>query len=362
MAALRRIATMTGLTALRVCRSPNDLMWLLILPIVLAYGISMFFSSGSGAGRIPAVVVDEDESLQSQAFIEFLERAQFDIQAASREEAGRGIADGSWEAALVIPKGFGVSVAAGSPQLEVLHGDGRRAGALEAGARTLARAMAAGDSAPGPPIRLEPPRGEDAGGDYARMRSMFGVYLVLALVALLQRAGWLHEDRRGGRLQRTLAFGVPYREALAAHVLAISLIGLIQGICFLAVTGLMGAPWLSAGWMAIALPVTGSLAACAGIAVGVAGFVHKESVMQSIAGGAPSMLGMLGGAFFPLEAAPENIQRLAVVNPFYWAMDALDAGFVYQGAAGQITPFAVLILFGVAGMVIGIQGFRRLET
>lgn len=45
----------------------------------------------------------------------------------------------------------------------------------------------------------------------------------------------------------------------------------------------------------------------------------------------------------------------------YWVMDALDAGVMHAGLSAQGLPLAVAGLVGVLGMVIGVQGLRRME-
>lgn len=210
-------------------------------------------------------------------------------------------------------------------------------------------------------VQRETPRDLQDTGEYLSVRGVFGIYLIFVLTTLITRAGAIHRDRKQGRLGRTLGCGVPYHEVVTAHVVSITLIGLIQAGVFLAVTGALGIPWLAAGWSALLISLFGVLIAGAGIAIGIAGFARSEAPIRLLSGGAPSLLALLGGAFFPIELAPTTVQRLAVVNPVYWSMEVLDGGFVYQGITSQVGPLAVLVLFGTLGLVIGIQGFRRLE-
>jgi len=265
MAALRRILTMAGLSVYRTYRSPGDLMWILAMPLVLSFIISLWFGGAGGQG--------------AEGQVAFLS-----------------------------------------------------------------------------------PRGVQDLATYPKMRSTFGIFLIFSLAALITRAGAIHDERKAGTIARTLACGIPYREIIAAHVVAVGITGLIQAVLVLLFTGFMGHEWLAAGWSAIALPAVAATFACAGIAVGVAGFVDKEGHLQFLAGGAPSLLGMLGGAFFPLDGAPANVQRLAVVNPVYWSMQALDGGFLYQGFASQAGPLSIMLLVGVIGIVLGVQGLRRREA
>lgn len=207
----------------------------------------------------------------------------------------------------------------------------------------------------------ETPRGDRASEEFPKVSKIFGVYLIFAFSALLTRAGAIHDERRRGTLQRTLVAGIPYLEVVAAHVVSLFLVGFIQAIILITVTGMLGTPWLVTGWSSVVLPIVGTIVAAAGIAVGITGLVRGSGLLRIIASGGPSMLALLGGAFFPLDVAPAGVQRLAVINPVYWAMEAFSGGFIYNGLSSQVTPLAVLLLFGVAGMVIGVQGLRRYE-
>lgn len=219
-----------------------------------------------------------------------------------------------------------------------------------------------GTEAPAGLVVFENPRGDERLNSFPELRTTFAFFLLFCLAGLITRAGAIHEERQGGTLSRTIACGIPYRDVVAAHVASIGITGLIQAVLILAFTGLLGVDWLAAGLPALLLPTVFGMFSCAGIAVGVAGYVRKEGHLQLITGALPNLLAMLGGAFFPLDGAPANVQRLAVVNPVYWSMRALEAGYLHDGLAGQAGPLAVLFLVGVLGMVLGVQGLRRMEA
>lgn len=178
MASMRRIATMASMTAFRAFRSPADIVWILVLPVVLSLLIASWFS-------------------------------------------GAGPAMGEW-------------------------------------------------------VQRETPRGLQDPGEYLSVRGVFGIYLIFVLSALITRAVIIHRERKDGRLGRTLGCGVPYHEVVPAHVVSITLIGLVQAGIFLAVTGALGIPWLSAGWSALVVSLFGVLFAGAGIAIGIAGPIDDD--------------------------------------------------------------------------------------
>lgn len=263
--ALRRIATMAGLSTYRTFRSPVNALWMLLIPVLLSLGASLLFS--------------------------------------------------------------------GSPVPKV--GDGEV------------------------PIVHQPPRGTLSEEEYGRLRTSFGMYLVFALMALVTRSIAFHEERGRGTLQRTIGLGVPYAEVVAAHMASIVGVGVMQSVVVVAVTGALGAPWLASGWLSLAIAIGASLFVCAGLATAVSGWARGEGELQLIVGAVPSLLAMTGGVFFPLDAAPVLLQQLARVNPFYWCVQVLNEGFLYGGAGSQAAPAGVLVLMGVLGTVLGIQGLRR---
>src|SRR5690606_16324085 len=205
------------------------------------------------------------------------------------------------------------------------------------------------------------PRGDTDESGLVRLRMTFAVYMVFAFAALFSRSGALHQEYAEGTLQTTVAGSVAYGEIVAAHVAAVFLVGLVQAAVVVTLTSLLGTPWLMAGWGVLALTIGGTLLVAAGLAIGLSGLTRSATVMQGLSGSLPPLLGMMGGAFFPLEAAPAGLQQAARVNPVDWTMELLAEGYVYRGAAGQMMPLAVLVLIGILGAVIGIQGLRRVE-
>lgn len=210
-------------------------------------------------------------------------------------------------------------------------------------------------------VEYETPRGGTDGQGLVKLRITFGIYLVFTLAALFGRGGALHQEHKEGTLQRLVAAGVAYGEIVAAHVATIFLVGAVQAAVFVSITAAVGTPWLSAGWSVLALTLLGTLLVGAGLAVCLSGMTRSAPLMQGLSAGVPPLLAMVGGALFPLEAAPLGLQQAARINPVFWAVELLDEGYVYRGVPGQILPLTVLLLIGVLGAVIGIQGLRRVE-
>lgn len=360
MAKLSRIAAMTRTNTIRAFRSPTHVAWSVLVPVIFSFIVSSLFG-GSGPIQPEVVVVNEGDSAEAEAFIAGLTATPFAVQQVEREVAMARLAAGATRVAIVIPPGFGAAVKSGEPVLELLHGPGYVPGSEEARARVVADALAEGRAIPGTQVSAQTPRGHAADDSFERVRAVFGVYLMFAFAALFVRGAALHKERQEGTLQRIVAAGVPYGEVVAAHVATIFLVGLLQAAIIVPVTAALGTQWLLAGWFPLLIALLGALFVASGIAVGLTGIARSATLLQGLAGGLAPLLAMLGGAFFPLDVAPAGMQQLARMNPVHWAMELLATGLVFEGGPAQIAPLAVLVLIGTLGIVVGVQGLRRVE-
>lgn len=67
---------------------------------------------------------------------------------------------------------------------------------------------------------------------------------------------------------------------------------------------------------------------------------------------------ILGGAFFPLDLAPENLQNLARILPHYWITDALSK-LIDNPGADISSNIIILILFTLLAFLIGVVLFSQ---
>lgn len=374
--ALRRVVVMAVVNTRRSFSSLTDVLWALIMPVLFSFMVISLFVDGGGGGQA-VYVVDEDGTALARSFIDGLGAKAFDVREVRRDEAVAALAEERSDVAVVIPAGFADGVAVGVPALEFLRGrssstdasingpvDGptnAAVDAVETTALTVAYELATGDALPAIHVVHEAPKAGVSGRELAKVRATFGIYLVFAFSALFARGMTLHNEHQNGTLQRIVAAGVAYGEIVAAHVLTIFLVGVVQAGVVLTLTGLLGTLWLTAGWGVLVVTLLGALFAACGLSVCMSGLTRNAMLIQWLAGGVPTLLAMMGGAFFPLESAPPALQQVARINPIYWVMELFAEGFVYQGVAGQLWPLSVLLLIGVLGAVIGIQGLRRVE-
>jgi ABC-2 type transport system permease protein len=109
------------------------------------------------------------------------------------------------------------------------------------------------------------------------------------------------------------------------------------------------------GLSVAALGMLSSLAFFAAIGVAVAAFIVVYKQGQAVLSMATSVLGLLGGAFFPVTVFPAPLQILALINPLKWSLDVLRAALLEQqalwgslallaGTAAVLLPAALWLL------------------
>jgi hypothetical protein len=359
MFSIRRVITMIRFNIFRTLKTPSDLLLIFLLPITVSLAISSIFNSQDPFKPVHVAVTDEDQSQISEALIEALAATPYRVHLVSREEAEAAVTSRKWPIGVVIPQGFATAVGNSIPELELLHNQQNDSRQVEARVQLIVQALVNDDPTPEPMIVANTPRSELDFKGFANTRGAFGIYLMFAIMTLLGRSGALHTERKEGRLQRTLANGVPYREIVVTHVCTIMAIGFLQAGMVVGITSLLGVDWFAAGIAAVFLPIIATLFAGAGLAVAASGLTRSASQTQVLSGGLPTLLAMLGGAFFPLEVAPAAVQQVAALNPVYWGIEALTASFLYTGRTLAI-PFVALLVIGSLGMMLGIQGLRRM--
>src|SRR5262249_17491927 len=150
------------------------------------------------------------------------------------------------------------------------------------------------------------------------------------------------------------------------------LVSVLQGT-FLLVAGrlLFGMRWgpdswplaEQAGWLGLVVLST-SLAAV-GLALLVAGLARTE-VQVALSGAVPALvLALVGGCVLPREMMPEQTQKLSLLTPQGWALDAyrelLNASGSYEpNLAIVLQACGVLAAFGVVFIALA-WGLLRLD-
>jgi ABC-2 type transport system permease protein len=359
-------------------------------PLVLATILSQVVGDfGDGDFSATFGLVDDDRGQVSAQFIERIktevgQTSGFDFETDLSEAEARDQVDkGDLDAAIVFPAGFSDAVLSQAQVgLQVIGNKEDQLSAQIAG--SIAQSIASRIDAANLTVRLVAPDGTpDPGTFFAALQEQPPVdltqlqsddrqldtttYLIAGLGTLflffLVQYGvtGLLEERQDGTMARLLAapihpLTVPLAKALVSVVL-----GLI-GMATLAVvsTVALGAHWGDPA-AAVVLIVAVVLAAVSvvGVVAGVARTAEQASNAQSVIA---LILGLLGGAFFPISRGEGLLTKLTLVTPHYWFLRGLGDGSA-GGLSAAWGSVAALLLFaavvGGAGTVLLLRGRWR---
>ncbi|QOT11156.1 ABC transporter permease [Paenibacillus sp. JNUCC32] len=65
------------------------------------------------------------------------------------------------------------------------------------------------------------------------------------------------------------------------------------------------------------------------------------------------IMAVLGGTFFPIQAMPASLQKIAMLSPTYWFHEGIMLAKNGGLFAEQLTPLGILLLFAIAFMLVG---------
>lgn len=183
----------------------------------------------------------------------------------------------------------------------------------------------------------------------------------MAVFFLLFAAGiavtGLLEEERDGTAARLHTAPIPAWAPLAAKAMASFVVGVVSMAALAVLTSLLiGAQWGDP--FAVAVLVVAAVLAATSIAMLVAAVARTPEAAGSVLGVVGTVLGALGGAFFPLDQAG-LLAVLSALTPHRWFLEGLGrtAG---GGGLGDITgALAALVLIAVVTGGIAVLVRRR---
>lgn len=364
----------------------------IIAPLALAFIFNATFGPALGPGGLDLELglVDEDRSEVSASLREVLvvlagdgmiELEEFD----NTDAASVAVDEGSVDAFIRIPPGFGADVETGSPVLDVVGGINNQTSTSVAAA--IARQFAAGiDGArlavvttanllgvpPGPDL-VDQLAGDPASAAFtariddatAATRQLDATtYLAAGMAVFFMfftvQSGviGLLEEEREGTLQRLLAAPVSRGSVIGGKALLSLTLGVVSlGVLVVASSLLMGADWGHPLGVAVMVVAVG--AAAVALVSLVAGFSRTPEGAENLASMLAVILGMLGGVFFPIGQGEGFLSRLTTLTPHHWFMRGL--GELGGGAEWTVVlvPAAVLLVMAAVGGAIGWWALTR---
>lgn len=356
----------------------------IVAPFVIAAALGFVFSGVTEPITLSVGVVgDDDDPLRTALVDGVLPALQddglvTDVELyADRDAAAAAVDDGTVDAAFVAvpgeagPGGLVTLTSVDSPieggvAQSIGAGVVRRARVAEAVVATAAPAgvepavaiAAATDTPAVATVRLEQ-TGDTALDTTTGIAVGIGVFFVLFAVGLASTG--LLEEKRDRTLDRLRATGVAAWSIVGAKAALALVIGIVSmSVLALGTTALLGADWGPPPLVLLVI-VAATLAATGVVSV-TASFARTPEGASNAQGVVGTVLGFLGGAFFPV-ATGGVLGILSAFTPHRWFLDGIEAVATEAPASDVLLPIAVLSVMGVAtGAVAAWRFTRRLEA
>ena len=371
-------------------RDRSAILLAIVVPLALAAIFSVLFGPASTPRPFDYAVVDQDGGPIVEAFtgevLDFLESEEIvSVEAMDEEEARQAVSDGDLDAAFVFPAGFSEAVQSERPvEVEVVGSVDSPTGTDVArsiarsyvadlnAARVAVAAVAhqqAGTSeeelsaiaeqvatAP-PPIAL---RDVSASAKVLDTKTYFaaGMAVFFLLFTVQFGVSSLIEERSDGTLARLLAAPVRRTSILAGKLLTSIVLGVVSlTVLVVGTTLLLGAKWGDP--LGVALLILAGVLAGTGITSLVASFARTPEQAGSWQAVVAVTLGLLGGAFFPIQQSGSFMATASLVTPHAWFLRGLGS-LVGEGGVPEVLPaVAALLCFALVTGAIAMARIGR---
>ena len=337
-------------------------------------------------------VVDQDGGPVAASFLGVLdqiesERVALIDRVGSEEEAARLADVGDVSASFVIPAGFSAATQqGGSTMLRVIANPDAQIGtqvaqsiatgfAAEVNAvelsvagvfvergqpfdPQLAGGLAQEASTLANPATLATADAEGTGFDFTTYYAVgMGVFFLFFTVQFGILS--LLEERYAGTMARLLAAPIRPASIILGKAIGAFAIGLASiTIMVVATTALIGANWGAPLGVAM-LAVAGVLAAM-GIVALVATLARTPEQASGYASIAAVVLGLLGGAFFPVDLGPKLLSRVSQLTPHRWLLDGFRDLSAGESIARVLPAVGAVLIFATVTGGLGLLRARKL--
>jgi linearmycin/streptolysin S transport system permease protein len=367
-------------------RDRSAIMLAVVVPLALAAIFSLLFGPASTPSPFAYGVADADHSDLSRAFTsqvlaELDRRGIVTVTDLPASEARAAVRDGDLDAAFVFPAGFAQEVRSERPVSLDVVGSVDAATATDVArsvatsyveglnaARVAVAGLARADVGLSPadiqqvaeqtvhgaaPVDL---KDTSATAKLLDTKTYFAAGMAVFFLMFTVQFGVssLIEERTEGTLPRLLAAPVSRASIVLGKLLTSVVLGVVSvSVLVVGTTVLLGASWGNPAGVAL-LIVAGVLAAT-GITSLIASLARTSEQAGSWQAVVAVTLGMLGGAFFPIQQSGSFMATVSLVTPHAWFMRGL--GNLAGGGVADVLP-AVLALLLIAA-VTGAVALRR---
>jgi ABC-2 type transport system permease protein len=344
--------------------------WLLALPIFLIWIFGSVFT-GRGTAKVALTVVDRDGGWLAQALTEELTSPNVALTVLRGDEANGEAAKKAirW---IELPAGFTAGALAGRQQklkIEVAkdaEADYSRAAevvVVRAIVRTLARAaeMKGAGAALGleayDALRARPPIIAVASANAGRGTAVKGMEqsvpgnmtFTVMMMTLIYGAVFLTIEKREGMLKRQLTLPISRETLFMGKILGRVAIAVVQMVILVAAGRFLFHLHYGSSPAGLAALLLAYAFAVAGIATFLGAVLANPEQASTVGWLVSTLMGALGGCWWPAEIMPDWLRSAAHVFPTTWAMDGLHALISFgRGFEAVVMPVAALCGFGVA--------------
>ncbi len=362
-------------------RDKSAIVMAVVAPLSLAFILNATLGSAVEETRFEFAVMNEDNSDLGFAFVELMSDLQTDevatvVPVASREELEDLVGDGSLNAGFIVPSGFSATVQSGQAAELIVVGD-RNAPISVSVAEAIAKGFASnvdyvgiavtsvaaigqtdleqaatGAQAVEPPVSLSTSSAEGRGFDtttyYAISLSVFFLFFTVQFGVLS-----LIEEAEAGTLPRLQTAPISPAAIVVGKLVSSMVLGIASmTVMIIATTNLMGAVWGAPLGIAVFV-ILGALAgvSTAAVVASVAKTAEQASAYGSMVA---VVLGLVGGAFFPLSEASGLIGSVSYISPHRWILEGFRGVSFGDSLTELQGPLLAILIFILITGAIGI--------
>jgi ABC-2 type transport system permease protein len=368
-------------------RDRSAILLAVVVPLALAAIFSLLFGPASTPSPFAYGVADADRSDLSRAFTadvlgELEDRGIVTVQRLPEVQARTEVRDGDLDAAFVIPAGFADQVRSQDPVALQVVGSVDAVTATDV-ARSLASSYVDGLNAARVAVAAllvsDPTLGRAQIAEVAEQtvhgaapvqlsdvsatarlldtKTYFAAGMAVFFLMFTVQFGVssLIEERTEGTLPRLLAAPVDRRAIVLGKLLTSVALGVVSvGVLAAGTTLLLGASWGNP--VGVGLLIVAGVLAATGITSVVASLARTAEQAGSWQAVVAVTLGMLGGAFFPIQQSGSFMATVSLVTPHAWFLRGL--GDLAGGGVVAVLPAVAALLLIAAGT--GAVALRRI--
>ena len=374
-------------------RDRSVLMFALVVPLGLTWLFWLVLPDTEEL-VVRAAVLDQDGGQVAAGFVEevvpalveqgLIEPTEVDGEGAARDAMDEGVLDAVW----VLPEGFTAAVTSGEPSaIDVWVNPDRPLRAEVARAiadqyvaqleRVSLAVATASTVAPGlDDIQVQQVVAAATEGETALqltdrpardhqldLPSSLSSGLAAFFVFFTVQFGVLGllEERQFGTLQRLLASPLTVASIHLGKALGAFLLGIVSmAVLAVASTLLMGATWGPPG--AVAVLIVAIVTAALGLMALVGSFARTAEQAGNYQAIVAVVLGMVGGAFFPLPLDEGLMRLVAWVSPHAWFLRGLGDATGHATWTAALPAAAALVAFGAVTAGLAALRIRRMAA